>query len=729
MQANTQFPKFIFYLIFFPVFIYGQFTNTITWSDEFNYTGSPDSSKWTYDIGGGGWGNNELQYYTSRQENARVENGSLIINAKQENYGGNAYTSARLQSSGDGHFKYGKIEVRARFTGASGTWPAIWALPTDWVYGGWPDSGEIDLMEHVSTHGESVQASIHTRDFNHKNNTAVSGFIYEVDYWNWHTYGLEWYPDRLDVTLDGVRYFSYRNDGSGFGSWPFDQRFHLMLNVAVGGWGGTPNFTSETMEIDWVRAQDYTGEPDIYVHPNAWYRIVNRNSNKSLDIEGPSASDGTNIHQWTSIDQLSQQWKFIPSGSGSFRIISRHNNKAIDVTAASWENGANIQLYSQNGTHAQDWWLQQTDSGYYKIVSRETGKVLDISEYSTQNGGNLQQWSFTDSSNQEWRIEEVVPPPTPSNPTGLQTHLLRDQIAVHWNAVNNVQGYKVMRSDRPIGPFTEVAALLENPSFIDTDVEFGNPYYYKVIAISGSSQSPTSEPVTSFSGLDVLSINAGSSQGRRNQEFARDTISTSGSTSSWTGSNIDLSEIPGAAPVQVYEAERWGSNLIYDLPKLSPNKLYRVRLHFIENYWEASNQRRFNVYLNGELVDSNLDVYSKAGGKNKALIRSYDTRAKESGSILLQLTALQDNASIAGIEVMELPDLTVPKLSIESDATQVLLSWPAPENAFHLYHKSVMTNSDTWEAVPDEANIQDNRHRVQVPIDSLSEGYYRLSSP
>lgn len=719
----------IFYLIVFPVFMYGQFTSTITWSDEFNYTGSPDSSKWTYDIGGGGWGNNELQYYTSREENARVENGSLIINAKQENYGGNAYTSARLQSSGEGHFKYGKIEVRARFTGAPGTWPAIWALPTDWVYGGWPDSGEIDLMEHVSTHGESVQASIHTRDFNHMNDTAISGFNYGVDYWNWHTYGLEWYPDRLDVTLDGVRYFSYQNDGTGFGSWPFDQRFHLMLNVAVGGWGGTPNLTSETMEIDWVRAQEYTGEPDIYVHPNAWYRIVNRNSNKSLDIEGPSTSDGTNIHQWASLDQQSQHWKFVPSGSGSFRIISRYSNKAIDVTAASWDNGVNIQLYTQNGTHAQDWWLQETDSGYYKILNRETGKVLDIAEYSYQNGGNLQQWSFGDSSNQEWRIEEVVPPPAPPTPSGIQTSLLRNQIAVHWDAVSHAEGYKVMRSERPIGPFTEVATLIENPSFIDTDVQFGTPYYYKIITTSGSMESPISDPVVSFSGLDILSINAGSSQGRRRQNFAKDTFSTSGSTSSWVGSNIDTSGVQGAAPIQVYEAERWGSNLIYDLPELSADTLYRLRLHFIENHWNASTMRRFNVYLNGELADYNLDIYASAGGKHKPVIRSYDTRAKEDGSILLQLVSLQDNASIAGIEVMELPELTAPTLTIESDHTQAVLSWPAPEHAFHLYHKTALTNTETWEAVVDEANILEGRHTVTVPIDTLGEGYYRLSSP
>ncbi|MCX8074050.1 MAG: glycoside hydrolase family 16 protein, partial [Clostridia bacterium] len=113
----------------------------LVWSDEFDYTGKPDSNKWGYDIGGGGWGNQELQYYTDRLENARVENGKLIIEARRENYGGREYTSARLVSRNKGDWLYGRFEIRAKLPGGRGTWPAIWMLPTDWVYGGWPNSG------------------------------------------------------------------------------------------------------------------------------------------------------------------------------------------------------------------------------------------------------------------------------------------------------------------------------------------------------------------------------------------------------------------------------------------------------------------------------------------------------------------------------------------------------------------------------------------------------------
>lgn len=124
----------------------------LVWQDEFNYHGHLDSAKWNYETGGDGWGNNELQYYTGRRlKNARVENGRLIIEAHKENYGGKQYTSARVTTTEKGDWTYGRIEVKAKLPSGRGTWPAIWMLPTDWIYGdgSWPDNGEIDIMEHV----------------------------------------------------------------------------------------------------------------------------------------------------------------------------------------------------------------------------------------------------------------------------------------------------------------------------------------------------------------------------------------------------------------------------------------------------------------------------------------------------------------------------------------------------------------------------------------------------
>ncbi len=247
------------------------FTQTyeLVWSDEFDYTGLPNSSKWGYDVGGNGWGNNELQYYTSnRTENARVENGNLIIEARKESYGGNQYTSARLITKGKGDWLYGKIEVRAKLPGGKGSWPAIWMLPTDWAYGGWPASGEIDIMEHVGYDPGIVHGSIHTNAYNHTLGTQkTSSFSVSDAETAFHVYSLEWTPDKVMVFVDDTKYFTFYAQGD-YKNWPFDKRFHLLLNIAVGGnWGGAQgvddNIFPIKMEVDYVRVyQDLTTSVD-----------------------------------------------------------------------------------------------------------------------------------------------------------------------------------------------------------------------------------------------------------------------------------------------------------------------------------------------------------------------------------------------------------------------------------------------------------------------------------
>src|ERR1044071_3886031 len=131
--------------------------------DEFNYTGLPDSTKWNYDVGGNGWGNNELEFYTEkRSENARVENGNLVIEARKESWQGLNYTSARLLTKNKGDWQYGKIEVRARLPRGRGTWPAIWMLGSTTPLK-WPDDGEIDIMEHVGFDQGVIHGTIHCK--------------------------------------------------------------------------------------------------------------------------------------------------------------------------------------------------------------------------------------------------------------------------------------------------------------------------------------------------------------------------------------------------------------------------------------------------------------------------------------------------------------------------------------------------------------------------------------
>jgi beta-glucanase (GH16 family) len=236
-----------------------QFENTPVWSDEFDYTGQPNPNKWGYDIGGTGWGNNELQYYTDRPGNASVSEGTLKITALKENVEGKAYSSARLVSKNKGDFLYGRFEFRAKLPTGVGTWPAIWMLPTDWAYGGWPKSGEIDVMEHVGYDQNKVHITVHTEAYNHSKNTQKGKTrIVETASTAFHLYRVDWTPYAIRGYIDNIPVFEFINEGKGADVWPFDKRFHLLLNIAVGGnWGGAqgvdPSVYPQSMEVDYVR--------------------------------------------------------------------------------------------------------------------------------------------------------------------------------------------------------------------------------------------------------------------------------------------------------------------------------------------------------------------------------------------------------------------------------------------------------------------------------------------
>jgi beta-glucanase (GH16 family) len=234
----------------------------LVWSDEFDYQGLPDSTKWSYDTEGNswGWGNNELQQYTAHQkENAWADGNYLHIKAIKEKREDKEYTSARLITKNKGDWLYGRFEIKAKLPSGKGTWPAIWMLPTDWEYGGWPKSGEIDIMEHVGYEPDSVFATAHTEAYNHSIGTHKSKAMYSPDCENnFHNYVLEWEEDEYRAYLDTTLYFTFKNENKTSKEWPFDKRFHLLLNVAVGGnWGGKEGIDStifpQEMVVDYVR--------------------------------------------------------------------------------------------------------------------------------------------------------------------------------------------------------------------------------------------------------------------------------------------------------------------------------------------------------------------------------------------------------------------------------------------------------------------------------------------
>ena len=237
----------------------------LVWSDEFDGEGLPDTSKWSYNIGNWGWGNNEPQYYTEgRMENARQENGTLIIEAHQEDQG-QPWTSARLTTQGKHAFKYGKVEFRAKVPPGRGTWAAGWLLGESYRDEiSWPYCGEIDVLECVgyeiddSTGTGLNHSTCHTRAYYFKQGNQIGAEI-EVDsmYQKFHDYTIEWHPDRIDAYLDGEYFFTYDKTANEW-EWPFDKPQNIIINLAVGGgWGGAmgidSSWASHQYILDYVR--------------------------------------------------------------------------------------------------------------------------------------------------------------------------------------------------------------------------------------------------------------------------------------------------------------------------------------------------------------------------------------------------------------------------------------------------------------------------------------------
>lgn len=241
----------------------------MVWSDEFDYTGLPDSTKWSFDTLGNawGWGNNELQTYTkSCIENAKVENGKLVITALKEEGINQPYKSARLTTKGKGDWLYGRIEVCAKLPGGKGIWPAIWMLPSGSEYGHWPESGEIDIMEHVGYEPDSIYCTVHTEAYNHSIGTHKSKSFFKPDAEHeFNVYAIDWTPKKIDFYINHEKVFTFRNENKTSSEWPYDKNFYLVLNVAVGGdWGGKhgvdDSIFPQKMEIDYVRV--YTNSRD-----------------------------------------------------------------------------------------------------------------------------------------------------------------------------------------------------------------------------------------------------------------------------------------------------------------------------------------------------------------------------------------------------------------------------------------------------------------------------------
>lgn len=231
----------------------------LIWSDEFDVDGAPSTTKWTYDLGtgSGGWGNNELQFYTNRSENVSQQGGNLVITAVKESYENSAYTSSRLKTQGKFSFTYGKVEVRAKLPAGTGVWPAIWMLGDNITSTGWPSCGEVDIMEYVGYQPDVVHSAIHTTS---SSGNTVNHHSYDLvtAEENFHIYGIEWSSTQIKFLVDGTVHYTYQPSAYNDDTWPFNKNQFLILNLAIGGnWGGVQGVDDtifpQQFIIDYVR--------------------------------------------------------------------------------------------------------------------------------------------------------------------------------------------------------------------------------------------------------------------------------------------------------------------------------------------------------------------------------------------------------------------------------------------------------------------------------------------
>lgn len=399
----------------------------IFWSDEFNASSgtAPDSGKWTFDTGGGGWGNGELEIYCAPYSSSspcdpnnsnlyQDGNGNLVIRAIYNN--GN-WTSGRMNTSGKQAFQYGRIEARMKLQVGDGFWPAFWMLGNNIGSVGWPASGEQDIMEWVQSYGASTTSStIHGPGYSGGNGIG-SRFTFpnggRIDDGNYHIYGVIWTANQMQFYRDNPSqpFFTVTPANiPGGDQWVYNQPFFLLLNFAIGG-GGFPGNTDAstpnpgTVLVDYVRVYQSAGS----INSGAWYTVMNQNSGSCVDDKDWGTSNGSAVQQWAcGGGQNNQEWQFTPTDSGYYTVTSRQAGLVWDVTggAGATSSGVPIQIWSYGGGSNQQWMPVALGNGTYRFIARNSGLCLDVPSASTANGVQLQQYTCNGTGAQSFVLTQ-----------------------------------------------------------------------------------------------------------------------------------------------------------------------------------------------------------------------------------------------------------------------------------------------------------------------------------
>ncbi|MEV6505315.1 family 16 glycosylhydrolase [Streptomyces sp. NPDC051642] len=374
--------------------------DAVTFSDTFDgAAGSAvNSSKWTQETGDN-VNNHEREYYTSGTNNASLDGqGHLVITAKKENpanyqcwYGTCQYTSARMNTSGKFSAQYGHVEARMKIPRGQGMWPAFWMLGTDIGSVGWPNSGEIDVMENVGFEPSTIHGTIHGPGYSGANGIGagytLSGGQAFAD--AFHTFAVDWAPNSIKWSVDGVVYQTRTPADVGGNTWAFNKPFFLILNLAVGGdWPGDPNSATA------FPAQLVVDSVSVTTSDTAAGVAIKGLAGKCVDVNGANSANGTAVQLYDCNGSAAQQWTV--GSDGTIRALG----KCLDVNAGGTADGTKVQLYDCNGSAAQQWAVSSAND----IVNPQANKCLDVTGNTSANGTPLQIWTCSGAANQKWTV-------------------------------------------------------------------------------------------------------------------------------------------------------------------------------------------------------------------------------------------------------------------------------------------------------------------------------------
>jgi beta-glucanase (GH16 family) len=373
----------------------------VVWNEEFNGGAGTgvDGSKWNFDTGGGGFGNQELEYYTSGTSNVAMDGqGHLVITARKGSgghndcwYGTCQFTSGRIQTAGKFTQQYGHIEARIQVPNGSGLWPAFWML------GGsnWPTDGEIDIMEIVGRDPNRLYATLHGPGYSGANGYGSNLFAGSPWYQAFHNYAVDWTANQIVWTVDGQEYFratpASLTAAKGNVSWVYNHPFFIILNLAVGGNFGQGDPASLPFEsrmlIDYVHVSTSDSSP-----PPTGNALKSNFNGRCIDIPGANPVDGARLQMYDCNGTDAQKWTF--NSDGTLRAMG----KCMDPAGGALSNGTPIQLVTCNGNPVQRFTL----SGAGDLVNLSANRCVDIKDWNSANGAQLQLYDCSGGSNQKW---------------------------------------------------------------------------------------------------------------------------------------------------------------------------------------------------------------------------------------------------------------------------------------------------------------------------------------